>query len=348
VGFALDVTLMLAQVAARWGSFVAVGLALALSPIERAAADRWIDTKTGQAQPSFPVLRNPDSPSANPEDHFRVLLPDASDPNRAYDSVTGRNFARDACGDWIDTKTGQKLLSFPVVRNADSPSPNPEDHFRVVLPGAGDPKRAYDPKTGRNFAREPCPPQTATTPPPQVGMVTPPPPAPKLIPAPPGQAQQNLNQPDCATDLATGQGLKWNPDRNSWINATTGQAVGFQGLVARDGTPIPAPPMISGRTGGKHQARQDPDYPDYAHDAITGHDLKWDRDRNTWIDTKTGNAVGFQGASVSSATPVGLPTCYAMNAPAPTGSGFGFGSGGSQEDEGDRLQPERRSAPKKP
>jgi len=150
-----------------------MALILAASTFSQSAlADRWVDTKTGQTLPSFPVVQT-ESGSPNPEDHFRVVLPGPRDSNRAYDPKTGRNFARDACGNWIDTKTGKRLPSFPVVQT-ESGSPNPEDHFRVVLPATGDRNRAYDPKTGQNFAREPCPPRTAAPrPTPQTGMMTP-------------------------------------------------------------------------------------------------------------------------------------------------------------------------------
>lgn len=53
------------------------------------------------------------------------------------------------------------------------PGAYPFGHSHIVLSDPGDPNRAYDPETGRNFAREACPPRTAVTPPPtpQIGMV---------------------------------------------------------------------------------------------------------------------------------------------------------------------------------
>jgi len=82
------------------------------------------------------------------------------------------SFGQTAFADWIDTKTGKHVTSFPI---APGPGTYKLGHNHVVLPETGDPNRAFDPETGRNFARESCPPRTATTPraPPQVGMVTP-------------------------------------------------------------------------------------------------------------------------------------------------------------------------------
>jgi opacity protein-like surface antigen len=124
----------------------------------------WIDVKTGQPVTSRPVLLN------DPNDWskgVRVVKTNIGDPKRAYDDITGRNFALDDCGNWIDVKTGKQVVSRPVLLN------DPNDWskgVRVVKANIGDPKRAYDDKTGRNFALEPCS-KTAMLPTPQVGMV---------------------------------------------------------------------------------------------------------------------------------------------------------------------------------
>ncbi len=101
---------------------------------------QWIDVKTGK-----PVFSPPYVPDS--QGHYHVVLPDAGDPNRAYDPESGRNFAREN-GQWIDVKTGKRVFSPPYV-------PDSNGRYHVVLPDAGDPNRAFDPDTGRNFAREP-------------------------------------------------------------------------------------------------------------------------------------------------------------------------------------------------
>jgi hypothetical protein len=112
------------------------------------ARGHWIDTKTGKTVASGPIVGQVDDGSG----HYvqRAVLPDAGDPNRAFDPGTGRNFARDSNGHWIDTKTGKAVASGPIAGQVNDGS----GHYvqRAVLPNAGDPHRAYDPETGRNFA----------------------------------------------------------------------------------------------------------------------------------------------------------------------------------------------------
>jgi hypothetical protein len=159
------------------------------------------------------------------------------------------------------------------------------------------------------------------------------PPAPALIPAPRGSAQQDLQQPDHAFDSATGQNLVWDRDRKSWIDAKSGQALGFQGALAKDGTVIPAPAPSSAKDGTKTQARQDPNDPERAYNPISGQNLVWDRARGTWIDSRSQKNVGFQGAYVPTTAAGGPPS--GASAPAAPGFGlsfgFGFGTGGGQE-----------------
>ena len=159
-----------------------------------------------------------------------------------------------------------------------------------------------------------------------------------LIPAPPGSAQQDLQQPDHAVDPATGHNLVWDAGRKSWIDAQTGQALGFQGVLAKDGMVIPAPPPSVAKSGAKTQAKQDPNEPEHAYNSVTGQTLVWDRAQNTWIDTRSQKSVGFQGAFVASAgsAQAGEPSA----APALPGFGlgsFGFGGGDGGGQDRDRL-----------
>ena len=130
-----------------------------------AALAGWIDVKTGKPVNSWPVLRNDPN---DLEKGVRHVRPNIGDPKHAYDSETGRNFALNDCGDWIDTKTGKSVNSWPVLRN----DPNDlEKGVRHIRPNIGDPKRAYDSETGRNFAREECPSRTVVAPTtPRTGM----------------------------------------------------------------------------------------------------------------------------------------------------------------------------------
>src|SRR5262249_3087105 len=94
----------------------------------------------------------------------------------------------------------------------------------------------------------------------------------------------------------TGHNLVWDTGKKSWIDTQTGQAVGFQGAVAKDGAVIPAPAPSVAKSGAKSQAKQDPNDPERAYNSVTGQTLTWDRAQSGWIDTKTQKNVGFQGA----------------------------------------------------
>jgi hypothetical protein len=111
----------------------------------------WIDTKTGKPVATFPVITDPNGEPGHKTDWIR---PDASDPNRAYDPRTGRNFAKDDAGCWIDTKTGKRVAALPVITD---PNGEPGHKTDWIRPDPSDPNRAFDPKTGRNFARVACP-----------------------------------------------------------------------------------------------------------------------------------------------------------------------------------------------
>jgi hypothetical protein len=154
-----------------------------------AHAQTWKDAASGQTVASGPILsgrRDLDPSLARPgidAGHYEGILPDAGDPNRAFDPVTGRNFFfdRDKCI-WKDAATGQTVASGPILsgrRDLDPSLARPgieAGHYEGILADAGDPNRAFDPVTGRNFVRDPCPSQrtTTTTPPPsEQGTVVP-------------------------------------------------------------------------------------------------------------------------------------------------------------------------------
>jgi RHS repeat-associated protein len=161
----------------------------------------------------------------------------------------------------------------------------------------------------------------------------------------PHQAQQDPTDPTHAHDSVTGQNLYWDPDKNTWVNSATGQSVGFDGVLTSNGTIIPAPPVFHGlvptwtganwssvgvpdpqATGasvsqGPHQAQQDPTDPTHAFDATTGQNLNWDPDKNTWVDSKTGVSVGFDGVlTTPPPSPPKMPGATSMVTP---GAGFG-------------------------
>ena len=80
---------------------------------------------------------------------------------------------------WINTKTGKRVFVVPLVPN----EPNGPPYY--VMPSAGDPNSAFDPKTGVNYARVPCSEVASTapqpTPAPPSNPVTPPSPTPAPI-----------------------------------------------------------------------------------------------------------------------------------------------------------------------
>ena len=151
---------------------------------QEAAAEAWRDVATGRTVSSGPVLAptGSDILSAGGEVIYRTVLPDVTDPKRAFDPRTGRNFAFDqkTCT-WIDVRSGQRVSSGPVLppTGSDILSAGGEVVYRTVLPDVTDPNRAFDARTGRNFVRVDCPStKTAAPPPPpapkptqQVGMV---------------------------------------------------------------------------------------------------------------------------------------------------------------------------------
>jgi len=126
------------------------------------------------------------------------------------------------------------------------------------------------------------------------------------------QAKQDPNDPTHAHDASTGQNLSWDADKGTWIDSNTGQDVGFDGMRTSNGEIIPAPPISTNSTfpfvppGAEpgqsvtiHQATQDPSDPTHAYDSSTGQNLFWDADKGTWIDSKTGQAIGVDGVCVN-------------------------------------------------
>lgn len=131
------------------GVAAAALLATTMLAASAAQGQRWIDVKTGK-----PVFSPPYVPDSG--GNYHVVLPSAGDPNRAFDPETGRNFAREN-GQWIDVKTGKPVFSPPYV-------PDSSGKYHVVLPSAGDRNSAFDPETGRNFARDESAPSTPKKP----------------------------------------------------------------------------------------------------------------------------------------------------------------------------------------
>ncbi|HEV2486529.1 MAG TPA: hypothetical protein VGT08_13425 [Terracidiphilus sp.] len=143
------------------------------------------------------------------------------------------------------------------------------------------------------------------------------------------QAKQDPNDPTHAFDSSTGQNLSWDSSKNTWVDSESGQSVGFDGAQTSNGTIIPAPPIMyypqgqnqpnqpvvpgtqalpiapgQGPVSGpdelkSHQAKQDPSDPTHAFDSTTGQNLFWDSSKNSWVDSQTGQSLGFDGRCVS-------------------------------------------------
>ena len=140
----------------------AAGLLALASP---AAAQQWVDVRTGQRVNSAPIVGG--TADLQSQGRLIVATPDSTDPTRAFDSVTGRNFVFDRrrC-QWIDSATGVATNSAPIVGgNADLQA---QGRLIGATPDATDATRAFDSVTGRNFAldRRPCQQQPAMPPPP--------------------------------------------------------------------------------------------------------------------------------------------------------------------------------------
>ncbi len=154
-----------------------------------------------------------------------------------------------------------------------------------------------------------------------------------VVPAPPigsHYAKQNDNNPETAHDRWTGQDLKWDREKKSWVDTKTGQALGFDGQLASDGSVIPAPPFILSPKIGMHEAEQEKPTaynghgdPELAFDSAAHQILRWDREKQSWFDTtwdpntrsriETGQPLGFHGVVVNP----GAPAASSAAAPAP-------------------------------
>ena len=146
----------------------------------------WIDVKTGNpVNTSFRLKNNnyeqkPDGSWIDPATGTGVgTSPVGSemspDGKTAFNPTTGQNFAREVCPQqaaqtycWIDVKTGNPVnTSFQLKNNNYEQKPDgswidPATGTRVGTSPVGsevspDGKTAFNPTTGQNFAREPCP-----------------------------------------------------------------------------------------------------------------------------------------------------------------------------------------------
>jgi hypothetical protein len=157
-----------------------------------------------------------------------------------------------------------------------------------------------------------------------------------VVPAPPfignHYATQDKNDPETAHDKWTGQDLKWDRDKKSWVDIKTGQALGFDGQLASDGSVIPAPPFIDTPGMGLHEAAQQKvtqnnghGNPGLAFDDATHQILHWDPAKQSWFDTtwdpntrsriETGPALGFSGLALNAGAPAALSTTAATPPP---------------------------------
>lgn len=206
-----------------------------------ASAQRWIDVKTGETVPSFPIVTDPNGPPGQKTDWIR---PNAGDPTRAYDPRTGRNFYYDPIDcRWKDAKTGKVVPSFPVVTDPNGPPGQKTDWVR---PNAGDPTQAYDPRTGRNFAQDKCPPKR-----PQAGASCPPPqPATPKTSAPEAEPAKTIGLVSPPPTDPTAAGLlayhnKLRAEVGSpplqWSTVLTEHAQGYARIIADTGQPEHSP-----------------------------------------------------------------------------------------------------------
>jgi hypothetical protein len=145
----------------------------------------WIDTKTGKSVETAPVSAANKADMSDPLIAVRVGAAriDDTDRNRAFNPKTGQNFARTPHGCWIDTKTGKSVETAPVsaANKADMSDPLIAVRVGAARIDDTDRNRAFNAKTGQNFARVPCPPQTVTTKPPPPSTAVPK----QALPAPP-------------------------------------------------------------------------------------------------------------------------------------------------------------------
>ena len=145
------------------------------------------------------------------------------------------------------------------------------------------------------------------------------------------QAKQQFVNPERAYDPNTGESFYWDCAKKTWFDSKTHVAVGFQGGKTSEGAVIPPPPKLEvadservtseGLMARITQGKQDADNPARAVDPESKQILVWDHRQRSWIDTKTGEAIGFLGRKAVStcqqaAVPMAPPSQSAILAQA--------------------------------
>jgi len=118
---------------------------------QRPTLYQWIDVKTGKTVATAPISGVNISGVIEGANNSVAIV--SEDRRTAFDSRTGRNFAKESDGSWIDVKTGKQVQSVPLTGV----------NIGGVIEGANngvailghDGRTAFDPRTGRNFAKEP-------------------------------------------------------------------------------------------------------------------------------------------------------------------------------------------------
>ncbi|MBV8765987.1 MAG: hypothetical protein JO137_09345 [Hyphomicrobiales bacterium] len=133
------------------------------------------------------------------------------------------------------------------------------------------------------------------------------------------QAKQQFVNPERAYDPNTGESFYWDCAKKTWFDSKRHVAVGFEGGKTSEGEIIPPPPKLEvpdservtseGLMARITQGKQDADNPARAVDPESKQILVWDYRQRSWIDTKTGEAIGFIGRKALSA-------CQQAGAPA--------------------------------
>ncbi len=137
--------------------------------------------------------------------------------------------------------------------------------------------------------------------------------------------RQDAIDPSHAHDAATGQDLTWDPDKKSWVETKSGQALGFNGMLTTDGMVIPAPPVlhhgvvlpavdgVNARADADDVHQYDRD-PDHAYDRTTHQSLYWDPKKGSWFEVVSGHSLGFDGVPVVASAATRIAT-QAASAP---------------------------------
>ncbi len=116
----------------------------------------WIDGKTGK-----PVNTIPGGSLYEDEGVLHSGYGLSGDRDHAFNPKTGQNFVRQPDGCWIDGKTGKPVNTIPGGSLYED-----EGVLHSGYGLSGDRDHAFNPKTGQNFVRVPCPPPSVTTTPP--------------------------------------------------------------------------------------------------------------------------------------------------------------------------------------